>query len=609
MKKVILGIIIFFFGIIYVDASSISNVDMNIHIDNNGNATVTEIRDCEVTQGTEGWHPFYNLGSSKITVKAASMDGRPYTIVDTWNENASVREKAYKAGIYKPNHDEVDVVFGVSEYGNHTYSVTYEITNFVVRLNDADMTYWNLFPNEFSPSPGNVTIVIEGYEPFSNDTPVWGFGMYGAPCYVQDGKIIMSTNGKTISSSEYLTILIKYNKGLFNTSTEINKNFNYYLNMAQEDSVPYKKFDLAEKINSIPSYIIIGVLKLCGFLIGFIIFYYVMREYINNSKEREFKKYNDQFVFVNNNKENILPFRDIPCKGDIFETFFIENLFRNRFEIRFGKVTSFEAENNNLIGALFLKWFLEKVAILKIVNDPEKKDNIIYQVVFLKPPESKYPCEVDIYNYLIEASANGVLEVNELSNWIVDNDNKLYIWYINVLDKVNEFLIGSDDIIFKVGTTPRYRQEYHYYEVGSRVCEENTHIEGLKKFFKEFTQIDSKEPIEVKLWTYYLIYAQIFGVAKEVAERFKTLYPDFVIADSAVNSSLTIFDNFYDNLLTSVDDHRRVRLQELRELERQNRRETFFSGGGDYSSGGGGHSSGGGGGGSFGGGGGGGGFR
>ena len=38
--------------------------------------------------------------------------------------------------------------------------------------------------------------------------------------------------------------------------------------------------------------------------------------------------------------------------------------------------------------------------------------------------------------------------------------------------------------------------------------------------------IDDKEAIEVNIWEYYLIYAQILGIADKVAKQFKKLYPE-----------------------------------------------------------------------------------
>ena len=96
-----------------------------------------------------------------------------------------------------------------------------------------------------------------------------------------------------------------------------------------------------------------------------------------------------------------------------------------------------------------------------------------------------------------------------------------------------------------------------------------------------------KRAIEVKMWRDYLIYAQIFGMAKEVAKEFKNLYPE-VITDEMYNDVILI--NTFSSSGVSAASAARSRAE-------------------SYSSGGGGFSSGGGGGGSFGGGGGGGGFR
>ena len=115
---------------------------------------------------------------------------------------------------------------------------------------------------------------------------------------------------------------------------------------------------------------------------------------------------------------------------------------------------------------------------------------------------------------------------------------------------------------------------------------------GLKKFLKEFSAIDTREPIEVNLWNEYLMYAQIFGLAKEVADQFKKLYPE-VIQDME-RYGYNYNDVYFIHHITTTGIQSASAARQRAE---------------SYSSGGGGFSSGGGGGGSFGGGGGGGGFR
>ena len=150
MKKYILFIFCLFLLPLVVNANSVSSINMDIYIDNNGNAFITETWNANLSQGTEGYHPYYNLGEAYISDINVSMDGHKFETVSNWNINNSFSEKAYKAGLYKAGDGEYDICFGISEYGTHKYSISYKINNYIVKLNDADMLYWNLFPKDFN---------------------------------------------------------------------------------------------------------------------------------------------------------------------------------------------------------------------------------------------------------------------------------------------------------------------------------------------------------------------------------------------------------------------------------------------------------------------------
>ena len=107
---------------------------------------------------------------------------------------------------------------------------------------------------------------------------------------------------------------------------------------------------------------------------------------------------------------------------------------------------------------------------------------------------------------------------------------------------------------------------------------------------KEYTLIKDRETIEVVIFEEYLIYAQIMGIAKEVAKEFKDIYPEIIEQSNFSSYDNIIFINMCASSGIFHAESARTRAE-------------------SYSSGGGGFSSGGGGGGSFGGGGGGGGFR
>ena len=134
--------------------------------------------------------------------------------------------------------------------------------------------------------------------------------------------------------------------------------------------------------------------------------------------------------------------------------------------------------------------------------------------------------------------------------------------------------------------------KYNYYKIDDSMMKEAEEMAGLKRFLKELTVIKEREPIEVKLWNEYLMYASIFGIADEVASQFRKLYPEVITEMDRMGYDYN--DVIFIHTITSDGIKSATTAKSRAE---------------SYSSGGGGFSSGGGGGGSFGGGGGGGGFR
>lgn len=95
------------------------------------------------------------------------------------------------------------------------------------------MIYWTLIPYDFSTSIGQVYIKVYTNFKIANTTDVWGYGNYGGTAYVYNGYIEMQSDG-ALSTNEYMTILVKFPTGTFNTTNKLNHNFNYYYNMAEE---------------------------------------------------------------------------------------------------------------------------------------------------------------------------------------------------------------------------------------------------------------------------------------------------------------------------------------------------------------------------------------
>lgn len=239
MKKTLKIFFIFIFTLLVfsaskrVEANYIEKISMDIYIDNNGNASITEIWNCYTDSGTEVYHPYYNLGNSEISNLTVSEDDTDYQSLTTWDTSKSLEEKAYKCGINTISNG-VELCWGISSYSAHTYIVKYNISNFIANLNDSQMLYWTFIPYDFSNTIGDAYIKI--YTDFSipDNIDVWGYGNYGGTAYVYDGYIEMESNGR-LDKNEYMTMLVKFPNNTFNvTSNNYNNNFEDYYNMAEQ---------------------------------------------------------------------------------------------------------------------------------------------------------------------------------------------------------------------------------------------------------------------------------------------------------------------------------------------------------------------------------------
>ena len=563
MKKIILSIILFFSTLMVVDASSISMIDMDIYVDKNGVATVTETWNANVTDGTEGWHPYYNIGSSEIFDVKAKMDGREFTTVESWNENSSLSDKAFKAGLYYPESNEVDIVFGISSYGTHEYVIQYKISNFVSTTNDADIVYWNLFPKDFSASPDNVKIKIYSDFRYEDSWDVWGYGKYGAPCYIYDGVIEMTSDG-VLRSDEYLTLLAKFPKGTFQTSSVLNNEFDYYHDMAEEGATNYSD---KKSIFDIIATIITGIISFIPFIIMFFVALFAANK--NN---------NVRFGNTGNKvKKDVPNFREIPCNKDLFRAYWVANNY------------NLSKKKEDFLGSVILKWLRDgNVKIEKVTKNGLFREKEETNIVFEKEPES-IELENQLYKYMFTASGDGKLESGEFKKWCSNHYSKILKWFDEVLEYENKMLVnaGKAQIV-----TEGKVFKHEVYQIDASMMMEAEQMAGLKKFLKEFSMIKEREAIEVHLWNEYLMYAQIFGIADEVASQFKKLYPEVIQEMESMgygyNDVIFIHSISSDGIKSATSAKSRAE---------------------SYSGGGGGFSSGGGGGGSFGGGGGGGGFR
>ena len=556
-----------------VHANEIENIDMDIYVDDNGTAHITEKWTANLNTGTEGYKPYYNLGNANITNFKVSENGKEYEFKNTWNTRGTLSDKAYKNGINNIDKG-LELCWGISSYGKHNYTLTYNIEGFVSTLSDADMVYWQLIPYELSSKPDNVHIKIYSNDKYSDKLPVWGYGKYGATAYVYDGYIEMNSDGE-LDSNEYMTILVKFNKGTFNTYNTLDNNFEHYFNMAEEGAIKYQSSD------STTSDFLNILLPLISILFPVLLVVFIVFMTIKASKSRAVVG-GETLLFGKNGRvipKNIPNIREIPFDKDIYMTYWVALSY------------SISSKKTDFLGAILLKWMLTKKITLQ-KQEVKKLFKTAEESVIILPENPVFDnlLELDLYKMLYEASNNGILESHEFEIWCRDNYDRILDWFDDVAKEENKKLISTGKIHVEEKRTFKIFKS-NTYNVDPSMINEAIKLKGFKNFLDEFSRIDEKEAIEVNMWEYYLIYAQILGIANKVAKQFKKLYPEIIENNEygySYDDFLFISAISYSGINSAVTSRSRAE---------------------SYSSGGGGFSSGGGGGGSFGGGGGGGGFR
>lgn len=551
-----------------VKANSIDSINMDIYVDSNGDAHITEVWDAYLNEGTEGYRYYGNMGNAVITDYSVSADGKDFETKNYWNINADFDDKAYKAGIHDAG-DHKELCFGISSYGNHIYTLKYTIKGFVSTTSDSDIIYWELVPSDLAKLTDDVYIKIHSDFKYADTLDVWGYGNYGGYAYVYDGYIEMSNDN--LNSSEYMTVLVKFDKGTFNTTNHIENDFNHYYEMAEEGAEHY--VDDSDNSSGGVFAIFINL-----FVFGFnaLVWIFIIVGITKSGISSGLKSGSKQLDYGTTGKKlpkDVNLFRELPCGKDLYRAYWLASNY------------DLMKKETDFLGAILLKWVKQgRVTIeSRTVGGLFKKEDTT--IIFKQGITLDTELETNLYNYMYEASKDGILESKEFEKWCSSHYSKILNWFDKVLDYENDILINEGKLVPVEKTTLKIFKST-VYEVNPSMYDEAVKMKGLKQFFNEFENMKDKEAIEVNLWEEYLMYAQIFGVAEKVAKQFKQLYPD-VITDQTYNSMVFVHTISRTGMVSASSARSRAQ---------------------SYSSGGGGFSSGGGGGGSFGGGGGGG-FR
>ncbi len=458
--------------------------------------------------GTEWYIPMQELNGQSIEnlrvrayIPETDTNFIEFETSDDWDINASFNEKAFKAGLNFSN-GYPEICFGKSSMGRVVYEISYDLTEAVKKSADGvPFIFQKVVNDSMNPAPRKIALTLN-VDDKKADTKIWGFGFLGdlKPFNDNDFKTDYVDFG---SSNRYVTILSTM-QGSDNsklradsrTVEEIKKQAfkgsDYDLNPDGDDG-DWKWFDYLFKVINV----------LLRMLPPFLIFTFIKK--LMDERRNKYVAKNIKDIKIEKDHFS----REIPFSGSIAETYFMYDM----------KNYMSSQTNLDFLSAFILKW-IKSGNINPIIEDRVKDNKLELNN---DPVKFESTLEEETWNILRDASKNGILTRNNLKKYVEKRYKKIKEMVEDSKDDVKVYLEAEGLI--------EYDEKGKRFSFTENGKESYINTFGFKKYLEEFTIINEREPKEVTLWDYYLIFASLFGIASEVEKQFEKLVPSYVFAE------------------------------------------------------------------------------
>lgn len=512
MKKILISLAIILGIFIPKDsfADEFREINIEANIDEKGIGHIEETWKINEnnTDYTERYKTIENLRGLKIEDFKLEAFGKTFERIDPWDTDKSFDEKMYKSGVITRGDDEVELCWGISDYADNAYKLTYKINPLAIGLTDSDMVFFNFVGENFDPMPEVVNIKIKGYKPFT-DVRFWGFGLEGA-IGNENGEIILKSTG----SINYATVMIKFPKGTFATSYKEDKSFEDYARKAVKGSKWEENEGRAYKI---PMPVWAKTLIGAGVALGLAGVFAAIRA-----------------ASLSFNKKAIANLEDLPKPKELKEKYYRGLPYDGHIE-DLAYLFGYMPIMNNDFGASYMNAFILKWAMEEKIDLGDEKKGLLEKssIKIIDRPENMGPIESMIFKMLNEASlrdSDGILTNKEFEKYLKKNEDELENIYDDLEDKSIAALKSG-------GYLENYTHEKSFLgskktgtelKITDKGIELYENILGFKSYLKNYKEEGSTSPEEVKLWKDYLLYSILLneadGFHKFVDDNYDSYY-------------------------------------------------------------------------------------
>lgn len=523
-------------------ANRVDTMDIQAVINEDGSMYVTQVWEGNFEEGTESYIPMNAPDYLTISQLRVSDQNGAYETVADWDIDWSFEEKARKCGINRTDSG-YEICFGISEYGHNRYAIEYKLDNTVGGYVDKDGVNFRFVNDQMNTTPTDVKVEIrlaDGTPITDEIADVWGFGYEGQVGF-SDGAIVAFTESP-IYSQNHVTVLFSLEKGIISPSRQESGSFEEVREIAFEGS-DYDNLEYTGEDVSVLEAIVAMILCV-GLPIGLIIW---IRRWKKKRAKKKLKKFSERFGY----------FRDIPNDGNLSATYALGQMFGVCEDgailatgmlrlIQLGCLSPIETQKVGFMGKT------KETVSLRLMGSQHDKMN-----------------EYDEYLYTIlegAAGADAILQAKELERFANKKDTLLRA-YIEKQSSAGRAYLNQKRCLkrWNIPAKLSYLTPAGEQELGE--------LMGLKRYLEDFSLVAERGVKEVPIWRELLTYAMLFGIAEQVAEQMKELYP-------SLSSELT---DYSQSMVTAYSYHYLL-YSNMKKAEERREQENRSNGSGGFSS-------------------------
>ena len=520
----------------YAYNPEIKDIGIRVNLTEDGTAHVVEVWDVVVASGTEWYLVREHLGDIRIENLAVSDEtGTEFRNEGSWDVDRSISQKAHKCGLHRTSRG-YEICWGVGTLGPHVFTVSYDLTNAVKTLNDADMLHMQFVSPGLSSSPRHVRLDLSAPKMLSDDNSnVWGFGFDGTTGW-NSGNVFAESEGAFRSGSS-LILLLRFDKGIFQSGSVQDKDFKEVLELAREGSHFQDEEDDEDSFMS-------DVIGFLGTLLMMWIFFinpikaFLRAVGLGGTSSAKRRK---QIFGVRRLPKSPEWSRDIPFGGDFLETYYVASHLKGCDDGKF-----------SIVPAAILRMIAHGVLEMRVDSTGKKEFH------FNNEASTDYmeACELTLKNLLQEASGSDkILQEKEFEKWAKSHSGSVYKWASGMRKGVYQ-RFGRDGIEEKSWRSKDF-ETLRLNEQGKAMAMQAL---GFRQFLRDFTIINERHVPELGLWGEYLIIASLFGMADQVAKDMNRLAPEIKLGEVSMpvndfTNAVVLSDVFRSSMSSAYRTH------------------------------------------------------